>query len=120
MSVKQRPASQNVRLRQQPIGPWPIGLSCVAATVRLEPEELTERLGIEFAESHDELDQLKAAIVELQSERRVAFVRHLGCPEPGTEIWVEEGSLQEHPLDGVFADLSLDSGDVLWKKPGIP
>ena len=63
MSVKQGPASQNVRLRQHPIDPWPKGLSCVAATVRLEPEELTERLGIEFVESHDELDRLKAAIV---------------------------------------------------------
>jgi hypothetical protein len=60
----------------------------VAATVRLEPEELTERPGIEFAESHHGLDQLKPAIVELPPERRVVLVRHLGFPEAGTEVWV--------------------------------
>ena len=90
------------------------------ATLHLDAGELQERLGIAFSDSHDDLDYLKVALLELPSAQRVALIEHRHAPVSGTEVHGDA----EHPLAAarllaeVRDTLGLAEDDVAWQRYG--
>lgn len=87
------------------------------ALLALEPEDLSERLGLGFDDSFDGLDSLKLCLLRLPSQRKVALIRHLGSP--GTLVAVRPVDV-ENPdaLAEVQTALGLDWSDVSWSRIG--
>jgi len=88
------------------------------ALLRLQPEELSARIGIQFQPAHDDLDMLDWARVVGLSGRPYALVRHRHSPEPGTQILVRSDSsdLWQDVVD-VLKDLQLSERDPAWTAP---
>src|SRR5688572_29206948 len=88
------------------------------AVLRLNPEELSERIGIRFQAAHDDLDMLDWARVIGLSGRPYALVHHRHSPEPGTQIVVpyDSSDLWENLLD-VLNGLNLTERDLAWTSP---
>jgi hypothetical protein len=86
------PTSELYTVHQIPLREMERGLAQPVATVELEPNEISERLGITFEVVQDDLDQLQAALVEGAAGRQFALVRHQNQPHPGTDILTNERS----------------------------
>ncbi|MEY2499779.1 MAG: hypothetical protein QOI07_113 [Verrucomicrobiota bacterium] len=96
------------------------GVSKPIARIRLEPEEITQRVNLSFESAHDDLDELQIASFSTQSGRQFTLVRHRYQPIPGTDILTHERSttLSEDLVDALAA-LSLKTDDLTWKHPDI-
>lgn len=93
---------------------WPSGLARAIATFRVTPEALQARTGIVLLPGCDELDQFRAAGLELVSGRRVLL------------LWHERAPVQELVLEADWADdvlearseamaaLGLSKAEVSW------
>ena len=98
-----------------------------------EPRDLHARLGIAFQETHDQLDYLQLAVLDLASGRRIALIRHSRNPAPGTEVHVLPRQFTSATdLSGVMAAidchqdalvtetlsaLGIDAQEVSWRRP---
>lgn len=69
------------------------GLARPVATLRFEAAEITSRLGLKFEAAHDELDDLEAAVFSGSRGQQFALVRHRNQPNPGTDILINEKSV---------------------------
>lgn len=103
------------------------------ATLVPEPDELHVRLAIAFQETHDQLDYLKVAVLDLASGRRIALIRHTRSPGPGTDVHVlPQQFTSATDLPGVMAAidrhqdalitetlsaLGIDPQAVSWRRP---
>src|SRR4051794_37313335 len=94
------------------------GLTKAVAVLRLEPKELSARIGLRFHGGHDDLDTLDWARVIGLSGRPYALVRHRHSPEPGTQILVpyDSNDLWGGVLD-VLKGLNLSEQDLAWTSP---
>jgi len=86
------------------------------AVLRLNPDELSERIGVPFRAAHDDLDLLDWARVIGLSGRPFALVRHRHAPEPGTQIVIPYDSSDPWAdvLD-VLSGLDLSERDLVWR-----
>lgn len=104
--------------RQIPLKQMERGLALPIATLKLEPDQISERLGLRFDTARDELDELQAAVFSSKGGRQFALVRHLNQPNPGTDILINERSRN---LSGALRDalrtLSLDEQELKWITP---
>jgi hypothetical protein len=98
-----------------------------------EPDDLHARRGIAFQETEDQLDDLKLAVLDLASGRRIALIRHSRNPAPGTEVHVLPRQFTSATdLSGVMAAidchqdalvtetlsaLGIDAQEVFWRRP---
>lgn len=88
------------------------------AVLRLNPEELSERIGISFQTAHDDLDILDWARVIGLSGRPYALVRHRHTPEPGTQVVVPYDSTNARvAILDVLSGLNLSEDDLTWTSP---
>ena len=89
------------------------------AILRLPPDSLHERLGIQFDQSYDDLDFVKVALLELvRSGKRVALVEHVHAPVRGTEIHaeVDRPAAAKDLVNELTEALELAHGDLLWQR----
>jgi hypothetical protein len=81
-----------------------------------EPADIAEQFGVTFQETFDGLDDLRVAVLELDTGLRFAFARHYGQPVAGTQLLVRG----EDPNRGDVADSVIDAlglqADVLWRR----
>jgi hypothetical protein len=98
-----------------------------------EPDELHVLSGITFQDTFDQLDDLKVAVLDLISGRRVALVRHTQNNASGTEVHVlpqqftsatdlpgimtaidqHQDALITETLDA----LGIEAAEVSWRRP---
>jgi hypothetical protein len=71
---------------QVPRRPWPSRRAETVGLLALEPNDFTDRFGVQFVDDYDNLDFYKEAMIRLPSGRLVSLVRYLRSPSPGTEI----------------------------------
>jgi hypothetical protein len=103
---------------QLPLGEMEAGLARPIATTRIEPAEISRRLGIMFESARDDLDELQAALIRGPSGRQFALVRHLHQPAPGTDILTNENSDNcAHDLWESLAVLRMTLDDLGWVHP---
>ena len=103
---------------QLPLAEMEAGLARPIATTRIEPAEISRRLGIRFESAKDDLDELQAALIRSPSGRQFALVRHLHQPLPGTDILTNENSRNyAGDLRESLAILKLTLDDMDWVHP---
>jgi predicted nucleotide-binding protein len=107
-------------IQQIPLGKMERGLARPIATLKLEPSEITRRLGVEFETTRDDLDELDAAVICSGTGRQFALVRHRHQPGPGTDILTNERSpdLSADLRDALHV-LQFDPKELRWMHPGI-
>ncbi len=92
----------------------------VVALLPAEPRTLEEHAGIVFQDSHDDLDFVKVAVLELDSGRRVSLVRHVRSSAPDIEIYVPpEDADRPSVLIEVLDALGLSRSDLFWVRPTL-
>jgi hypothetical protein len=107
-------------LRQIPLKQMERGLARPVATLRLEPAEITSRLGLKFETSQDDLDELEAAVFSGSSGQQFALVRHRHQPNPGTDILVNEKLVDlSAALRNALKALQFESRELRWTHPAI-
>lgn len=86
------------------------------AVIRLNPGELSQRVGLQFQVAYDDLDVLDWAPVIGLSGKSFALLRHRHASEPGTQIVVpyDSGDPWADVLD-VLGGLNLSEGDLVWR-----
>ena len=106
--------------RQIPVREARRGLGKSIAVLRLEPAELSERLPIIFESGKDELDELLGAAIESFSGRQFGLLRYRHAPGAGTELVINERSVDcEDELREALSLLHLEAGDLTWVHPDI-
>ncbi|GEM_PF-4406794 len=60
-----------------------------SALIARSPVHLAEEFGLTFADSFDDLDDLKIAVPEISTGVAFALIRHRGIPVAETEIWLD-------------------------------
>ena len=97
---------------------WPNGLTMAVAKLCLEPGQLALQLGVKFFEDRDDLDAFRAALIRVDERHEYAFVRYLGSPDPGTEVWVREDcSDVASRLRLLWDALSVSADSISWVHP---
>jgi hypothetical protein len=88
------------------------------ATLHTRAQALANLVGLEFADSFDDVDDLQVALIQTPSEALVALVDHLGAPVPATEVHanVEDARLAEQLLQEVLTALKLSPHEVMWRR----
>jgi hypothetical protein len=88
------------------------------ATLAWRPETFTDKLGIKFQESFDDLDDLLLAVLELWTGRQIALVEYPRSPNPDTIVQVtgETGTSTSDILKEVTDALGLMPSDVTWQR----
>ena len=91
----------------------------VIATLHPRAQALTERVGLQFARSFDEVDGLQVALIRTPSAALVALVDHLSAPVSATEVHanVANAGAAEGVLREVLAALRLSDDEVSWRRP---
>jgi upstream activation factor subunit UAF30 len=108
------------QIEQVPISEVAGGLAQPVAIIGLEPHELTERYGIQFEESKDDLDYLVAALIRPPSGRVFALVRHRHQPNSGTDILINEKSADmKRDLEEAVRHLGLTRSQLKWLHPTV-
>jgi hypothetical protein len=78
--------------------------------LKASPEELSDRHGIEFEQTQDELDDVQVAYVQVDG-LRFTFTRHTRSPEPGAVAYVETGADTDDALEALGEPTVWDSTD---------
>jgi hypothetical protein len=89
------------------------------ASLRADPMSLKKRLGIHFHESHDDLDFVKVALLELlPSKRRVALVQHARAPVADTEVHarVDPSTTATQIVTEVAEALEVEPDEFSWQQ----
>src|SRR5262245_19643084 len=107
-----------MKYRQIKIESWPSRNYRPIAMIRLEPNELEDRLGIRFADDYDDLDYLKHAVLVLSSGDQLLLVRYRRAPQPGTEVNADAASDFARVRGQFLTDTGLAVSDVTWTPDG--
>jgi hypothetical protein len=102
------------------LGDWEHGLAKPIALLALEPGEISERTGLKFETTRDELDYLQAALFRTSGGTQFALARHQHAPIPGTEIVVNERTNDlSAALEEAISVLGFDVTELVWVHPEI-
>jgi hypothetical protein len=102
------------------LGDMEHGLAKPIAVLALEPKEITERTGLKFETTRDDLDYLEGALFSTAKGMQAALVRHHHAPNPGTALLVNERTNDLNmALEDALAALGFDVTDLTWMHPDI-
>jgi hypothetical protein len=88
------------------------------ATLHPRAQTLAENVALQFADSFDEVDALKIALIETPSATLVALVDHRDSPVPATEVHanVTDAQMAGPLLREVLVALKLSDDEVSWRR----
>jgi hypothetical protein len=76
------------RVQQLPAKKWPSAKTEPLGVLVPEPDELEKRCDLVFVTEHDDLDEVRVAVVEVKgSDREYGLLRYRGAPRRGTEVY---------------------------------
>jgi len=102
------------------LGDWEHGLAKPIAVLSLEPGIITERTGLIFEATRDDLDYLRATLFRTSTGNQFGLTRHQHSPEAGTELVANEKTTDlAAALEEALAALGIDHADVTWIHPEI-
>ena len=114
------PSYRSRSIEQIPLEQMERGLVRPIATLRLEPAEITSRVGLKFEFAHDDLDELEAAVFRAPGGRQFALVRHRHQPNAGTDILINEKSRNlSAALSDALQILHFEPRELRWTHPKI-
>jgi hypothetical protein len=114
-SSVQRTSSELIRLEELTLA------TTAVAMFRQEPHELSKlHPNLVFRPAYDGLDNLNFTILTLPSGESVALVRHVGCPQPGTELCVAvKPQSSAKIVKQALEFLAMTSADFIWVHPDL-
>ncbi len=105
---------------QLPLSEMPHGIARPVALLDATPESLAKALGITFERTRDDLDELDAALIQLDTGLFFALSYHLNAPVKGVEIVNSEKSVTPYAdLDLALSTLETASAHLLWRNPEL-
>ncbi len=89
------------------------------ATLHPRAPALANLVGLDFAESFDDVDDLQVALIRTPSAKLIALVDHRDAPVPATEVHADvvDAKTAEGLLHEVLAALKLTDAEVSWRRP---
>ena len=93
---------------------WPSGIFRSAAVFSITPDELIARTGLPFESGVDDLDDYRAAGLELPSGRRVELLWYEHAPVAGLELRVDLADDPAAAREEAMAALDVSAAEVLW------
>jgi len=90
------------------------------AVTRVQPDLFSRAFGLTFFDGVDNLDAYKAALIRLRSGRLLGLLRHVGSPDPGTEVHVELDDDFVSALREFLDAFDLSVEDLSWTRDEIP
>lgn len=92
----------------------------LVATIKLPPEHFTQSHQLEFVNSHDDLDSLVFASLNLPSGSTISLVRHQNAPYSGTELYFPPDLPNPSKVLAETLDLlQISTNDLEWVHPQI-
>jgi hypothetical protein len=104
-------------LQVKPVTAWPSGDGWTIGTLSLEPEELAERLGIEFESGRDDLDAYRLAAIAESQVGQLWLFAHENAPQGGTDIIVDRSVTRDIALGALARTLGIDIRSFDWVNP---
>jgi hypothetical protein len=90
------------------------------AMLCLEPEKVSQRTGIQFHKTYDDLDYLQLAVIRTSSKKVFALTRHLHSPVEGIVIHSSRHSRTlVEDLREILKILRVRHDEVSWLNPDI-
>jgi hypothetical protein len=105
---------KNLPFQQVYKGRWPTGDAKPIAVLRAEPDELAERLGVEFTDGADDLDAFREAALHLASGRLLLLVRYQNDPFPGTQVQADSADNPDDARQELLQAFGFSEGAFLW------
>jgi hypothetical protein len=99
--------------------PWPSGYGEVIALIEPSPEWLSAQYGLSFFEGTDNLDDYRAAAIQLSSGRIVGILRHVGAPYQGTEVYADAHDDVHDAVRELLQALELSEDVVTWLREAV-
>jgi hypothetical protein len=110
----------SIRYRQISTEFLPQDLSRNLAMLRVEPEQIIKRTGIQFRETYDDLDYLRLAVIHTSSKKVFALTRYLHSPAEGVVIHSSRNSKTlVEDLREILKILRVRHDEVSWLNPDI-
>lgn len=106
------------RFQQVQPEPWPSGYGAIVGVLETSPELLSARHGLSFFDGTDNLDDYRAAAIQLPSGRRVAMIRHAGAPPNAVEIHADAHDDPATVIDELLGALDLPRRKCTWLRHG--
>jgi hypothetical protein len=100
--------------------PWPSGYGDAIAVVRVQPDHFSRVFGLNFFSGCDNLDDYKAGAIRLRSGRMLGLLRHVGSPDPGTEVHADASDDFVSALREFLDAFDLSVEDLSWMRDEIP
>lgn len=111
----------NKAFKQLHLGDMEHGMAKTLAVLNMEPKELSQRTGLQFEVTRDDLDYLQAALFQTAKGTQFALVRHQHSPSPGTDLLANERTKDLNgALEEALAALSISWVDLKWINPELP
>ncbi|HEU4883191.1 MAG TPA: hypothetical protein VFT45_13115 [Longimicrobium sp.] len=107
------------RYQQVQPEPWPSGYGEVIALIESSPEWLSTQYGLSFFEGTDNLDDYRAAAVQLASGRRIGILRHAGAPYQGVEVHADAHDDVHDAVQELLQALELPEDVVTWMREAV-
>ena len=90
------------------------------AVVRIQPDHFSRAFGLRFFDGVDNLDAYIAAVIRMRSGRMLGLLRHVGSPDPGTEVHADAGDDFVSALREFLDAFDLSVEDLSWMRDEIP
>src|SRR5688500_3529573 len=110
------------RFQQVQPRPFPSGYGETIAMLEPSPEWLAAQYGLSFFDGTDNLDDYRAAAIQLPSGRMVGILRHVGAPDEGVEVQADAHDDPAAAVDELLNCLGLPPSTCTWLRDesGVP
>ena len=107
--------------RQQPLAEMPRLDFMPIATMKLDPQQLTERFGISFEDDFDDLYYLKGALVLPSKDNFLYLLKYINIETVSTDILIPRHAIAPQiQLDDFLHALGLNQTDLSWRAENFP
>lgn len=103
-------------LDQRKFTGWPSRDCYPLMRLSMEPEELSDKFGIEFVDGRDDLDHFLAGHIFDEIIGFVVFIRHRNAPQSGTPVYVDSQVSSNESIERITKVLSLKQNQINWTR----
>lgn len=108
------------RIAQVQPEPWPSGYGEVVAVLGLSLDALADRYSLQLYDGTDNLDDYRAAAVQLASGRRLGLLRHAGTPASEVEVYADAHDDPDAATRDLLDALDLPLSACIWLRESVP
>jgi hypothetical protein len=100
--------------------PWPSGYGEVVAVLARSLDAIAQQYSLPLYDGTDNLDDYRAAAVQLASGRRLGLLRHAGTPVSEVEVYADAHDDPEAATQELLRALDLPRSSCIWIREREP